>query len=99
MVDHVECECLIRFLLPHRQIDDHPDDLTCDQKLWELPWADDFRLVHEDGPLSIAVCRLYVDGVDTGGKSRKKAKKVLVGIMQLNVQAMGGGDTGKEELE
>ena len=66
------------FLLPHRQIDDHPDDLTCDQKLWELPWADDFRLLHEDGPLSIAACRLYVDGVDTGGKSRKKAKKVLV---------------------
>ena len=66
------------FLLPHRQIDDHPDEFTCDQKLWELPWADDFRLLHEDGPLSIAVCRLYIDGVDTGGKSRKKAKKVLV---------------------
>ena len=66
------------FLLPHRQVDDFPDECACDKELWELPWADDFRVLYENGPLNVAVLRLYVDGVDTGGKSRKKAKKVLV---------------------
>ena len=67
------------FLLPHQQVDAFPDDsLPYDADIFKLPCASNIESIMEEGPFSIALCRLYVDGLDTGGKSRKKHKKVLV---------------------
>ena len=65
------------FLLPHRQIDAYADSSIIDnQEILSLPIHAELSLVKEKGPL--ALLRIYVDGVDTGGKSRKVAKKVYV---------------------
>ena len=67
------------FLCPHRQADEFPDDcLVTDFDIFQLPGIQELRIVREQGPLSLALCRVYVDGVDVGGRSRKKSKKVWV---------------------
>ena len=50
-----------------------------------LPAISDLRVVKEEGALSVALCRLYVDGVDTGGKSRKKEKSFRVPVVSTRL--------------
>ena len=67
------------FLCPHQQADEFPDDcLVKDFDIFQLPGIQELRTVREQGPLSLALGRVYVDGVDVGGRSRKKPKKVWV---------------------
>ena len=71
------------FLLPHRQVDESWEDSVCDNKdILSLPINQDtlkeLDVVREQGPLRVALCRAYTDGVDCGGKSRKQEKKVFV---------------------
>ena len=76
--DRVESECLIRFCFRIGKLMIIPMILHAIKSFGNSPGLTTFDLCMNMGLLSIAVCRLYVDGVDTGGKSRKKAKKVLV---------------------
>ena len=65
------------FLLPHRQIDAFAGSCTTESEtILRLPIHAQLSVVKQGGPL--ALLRVYVDGVDTGGKSRKVAKKVFV---------------------
>ena len=68
------------FLCPHRQANDFASSCgTSDSKFLDLPIHQNLELIKtlkEQGPFSIVLGRLYVDGIDTGGKSRKVAKKV-----------------------
>ncbi len=67
------------FLPPHRQIDAYDGCcLSNNMDMFSLPGIAEMDVVREEGPLSVALCRLYVDGVDTGGKSRKTGKQVYV---------------------
>ena len=65
------------FLCPHRQAHEFADDSTCqNMSVFDLPGIAGLSVVHEEGQISIALCRFYLDAVDTGGRSRKKAKQV-----------------------
>ena len=63
------------FLLPHRQIHEFPDNcVSSDPEFLRIPM--NARILRQEGQLSMGLARLYVDGVDTGGKSRKIPQKV-----------------------
>ena len=63
--------------MPHLQGDRfHESCLSDDVELPGVPLYQELDIIHEEGPL--ALVRLYVDGLDPGGKSRKKAKQVYV---------------------
>ena len=66
------------FLLPHRRQGDALFDQGLQVPDWmlDLPINTKYKALREDGPL--ALIRPYVDGVDAGGKSRKRENKFRV---------------------
>ena len=61
---------LLPFLVPHRQVDEFWDDCeTSDLDFLGLPIHAGLEIEEQRSPLSLV--RLYVDGLDVGGKSRK----------------------------
>jgi len=62
------------FLLPHLQVD--ASCYATDAEFLSLPYVSQLSVMKERGPLCLG--RLYVDGVDPGGKARKSSQKVYV---------------------
>ena len=63
------------FLLPHRKADEFPKASRPekDSDVLHTPMRDELELVQTDGPLSVVLARLYVDGIDPDGKPRNVA--------------------------
>ena len=70
MIDHP-------FLMPHRQGAEFWDEsLSTDVDVLSLPAIQELTLVRIHGPFGVLIVRIYTDGIDIGGKSKKVGSKV-----------------------